>query len=273
VVAGALVFGGLTYPAVAPPVAPLTGAGLVALATALLPRIAWLATVPALVAWLALGAGLDGAALVAAVALAPTPLLLPRAGATWSLPALAPLLGTIALAPAFAGVAGLASTTARRAGLGAAGYLWLAAAEALTGARLLYGAPIAVSPPEDWTASLPDALTDALVPFVSTPALAPALLWALFAALVPLAVRGRSFRPDLARGAVWASALASALVALGDALGGTGAGSDPRGAVLGPLLALALVLGVSALRRARFIGPSTRGEHPPIGAMGSPDVA
>jgi eukaryotic-like serine/threonine-protein kinase len=273
VAAGALVLAALSDPAVAPPVAPVTGAAVVALATALLPRVAWLATTLALVAWLALGAGLDGAALVVMVALAPTPLLLLRAGPAWSLPALAPLLGAIALAPAFAALAGLASTVVRRAGLGAAGYLWLAAAEALAGERFLYGAPAAVPSPEGWTASLPDALTDVLLPFVSTPALAPALVWAVFAALVPLAVRGWSLGADLARGAVWAAALASALLALGDVLAAADAGSDPHGAVLGPILGIAVVLGISTLRRARFDRPGVRDEHPPVAAMGSPDVA
>jgi hypothetical protein len=271
--AGALVLAALELPSTAPPVAPVSAAAAVAVASALLPRIAWFTTAAVLATWLALGAGLDGAALVALLAVLPTPLLLPRAGTAWSMPAAAPLLGTIALAPAFVAVAGLASTTLRRAALGAAGFLWLAAAEALSGEKLLYGAPAAVPAAGTWTASLPTALTEAVAPFVFIPALAPALLWALFAALAPLAVRGRSPGADLARGAVWAAALATALLALGEVVVGSGGGSDPRGGVLGPIVAVVLLLAVKSVRGVPFEAVDTHGERPPATRMSRADVA
>ena len=107
-----------------------------ALLVALLPRVGWLLSALFVCGWLGTPeADRAGTALVLAAALAPTPLLLPRAGLLWSVPALAPLLGAVALAPLFVGVAALASTAWRRAGLAAAGFLWLAVAEVLTGRR------------------------------------------------------------------------------------------------------------------------------------------
>jgi len=258
--AGALILAALGLPAAHPPVSAVPSAAAGALAVALLPRVAWLAVAIALLAWLAAGAGLDGAALLVLAALLPTPLLLARAGRAWSLPVLAPLLGVVALAPAFVGVAGLAGTSARRAGLGAAGFLWLAAAEALSAERLLFGAPAEVPPPAAWEGSLAAAATVAVPPFVLTPALVPALVWALFAALVPLAVRGRSLGLDLARGSLWAAGLVVTQLALGDLV--DPGGLDARGAVVGPVAALLFALLATAVRSG-FREPSERPGHPP----------
>jgi serine/threonine protein kinase len=271
--AGGLVLAALGVGSVEAPVAPVPAAAAVAAAVALLPRIAWLLAATAAIAWIALGAGLDGAAALIVLPVLATPLLLPRAGTAWSVPALAPLLGTIAIAPAFVAVAGLARTPARRAGLGAAGYLWLAGAEALTGDPLLFGAPPAVPGPAAWEGSLPTALTEAVLPFLSTPALLPALAWGLFAALLPLAVRGRSLKLDLVRGLVWAAGLIAVLLTLGDLLASGGAGLDTRGAELGPLVGLALAVGVTTLRSGARESPRDRGDWPPADAMGRPIVA
>ena len=113
-----------------------------------------------------------------AAAAAPIPLLLPRAGLLWSVPALAPLLGTIALAPAFVGVAALAPTPARRAGLAAAGLWWLLLAEALTGKALLFGSPDGTVTRGDWDGSISARGRDALRAARHAPALAPVLAWA-----------------------------------------------------------------------------------------------
>src|SRR5215207_1229997 len=101
-----------------PSFSALAAAGIAAVATAVLPRIGWLLAVIGLCAWLiSPEADSQGTALVVAAAAAPVPFLLPRAGLLWSVPVLAPLLGIIALAPAFVGVAALAPTRARRGGL------------------------------------------------------------------------------------------------------------------------------------------------------------
>ena len=107
-----------------PSFSAFAAAGIAAAATAVLPRIGWLLAVIGLCGWLVSPeADRQGTALLLLAAAAPIPLLLPRAGLLWSVPVLAPLLGTIALGPAFVGVAALASTPARRAGLAAAGSL------------------------------------------------------------------------------------------------------------------------------------------------------
>ena len=137
-----------------PSFSPFAAAGLAAVATAVLPRLGWLVALVGLCGWLASPeAGRQGTALVLLAAAAPVPFLLPRAGVLWSVPVVAPLLGTIALAPAFIGIAALATTPARRAGLAAAGLWWLLLGELLTGRALLFGAPDAVLPRANWQGS------------------------------------------------------------------------------------------------------------------------
>jgi eukaryotic-like serine/threonine-protein kinase len=271
--AAALVAATFSVIGVEPPVSAATAAGTSAVAAAVLPRSAWLVTAGGLLAWAVVGAGLDGAALVALAPLAATPLLLPRAGAAWSLPALAPLLGTIGLGPAFAALAGLASTSFRRAGLAAAGALWLVAAEAMSGERLFQGAPAAVPAPSSWVGSVSAAATQVLPPLAAPGVLAPALVWGAAAVLLPLAVRGRAPLPDLGRGALWAGGLIAAGLALADVAGLDGAAGEPRGAVAGPLLGLVAGLLVTRVRRGPYEAPPGVRERPPADAFGAPPVA
>ncbi len=242
--AGLLVLAALERLGPEPPFSPLAAAVGVAVVTALLPRIGWLAAALGVCAWLASPeAGREGTALVLGAALAPVPLLLPRAGHLWSAPALAPLLGTVALAPAFAGLAALAwkrgsrlGGTVRAAALGAVGFLWIAVAEVLTGDALLFGIPDGVTPRSDWEGSLSAAASHALSPLIEGPALAPAPAFALFAALLPLLVRGRFAALDLVAAGAWAAGLAASLTALGNLLAATTELDQARGAVAGALL-------------------------------------
>ena len=187
-----------------PSFSAFAAAGIAAAATAVLPRIGWLLAVIGLCGWLVSPeADRQGTALLLLAAAAPIPLLLPRAGLLWSVPVLAPLLGTIALGPAFVGVAALASTPARRAGLAAAGLWWLVLGEALTGRALLFGSPDGTLPRGDWEGSISAAAADALQPLATTPALAPVLAWVAVAIALPVVVRGRWLAVDLAgRGAL-----------------------------------------------------------------------
>jgi hypothetical protein len=248
--AGSLVLVALEALGPPPPLSPLVAAAVAAAVTGLLPRLGWIAAALGVCGWLASPeAGREGTALVLAAGLAPVPLLLPRAGHLWSLPAVAPLLGTAALAPAFVGVASLASNAWRRAGLAAAGCLWVAVAEVVTGETLLFGIPDGAAPRGDWEGSLGRAATDALAPLVMSPALAPLAVGALFAVLLPAAVRGRFLALDLAAGLAWAAGLVAALAAVGDLLAATTAIDHARGAVAGALLgALAVVVAAAAAR-------------------------
>jgi hypothetical protein len=244
--AGVLVLVALIGLGPQPPFSPAAAAGAAALVTALLPRAGWLAAALAVCGWLASpDAGRAGTALVLLAALAPVPLMLPRAGLTWSLPALAPLLGAIALAPAFVGVAALVRGTWRRAALAASGFLWLAVAEVLTGDSLLFGIPDGTLARTDWQGSITDAASHALYPLISSPALAPAIVWAALAPLLPLVVRGRFLGLDLLAAAVWAAALVAALAGLGDLLASVTALDQARGAAVGSILAALVVLGAA----------------------------
>ena len=215
VAAGALALGALVWLGHAAAVAAPAAAVVLALVLAL-PRLGWLAALAAGLGWTALGPSeAGGSALVAASALAPTAVLLPAAGALWSLAALAPLLGAVGLAPAFPALAGLVHGALRRAGLGAAGFLWLAGAELLSG-RTLLGAGAGAGAGAGWQGSPARAASEALWPALTSGRLGPALGWALFAALLPLVVRGRSLVLDLAGAAAWALLLALAQAWLAD---------------------------------------------------------
>jgi eukaryotic-like serine/threonine-protein kinase len=248
VLGGVLVLAALESLGPEPSFSVLAATAAAALAIALLPRIGWLLAVAGVCIWLASPeADRQGTALMVAAAAAPVPLLLPRAGLLWSLPVLAPLLGTIALAPAFVGVAALAQTAWRRAGLAAAGCLWLVIGEAVTGEALLFGAPDGTLPRGDWEGSFTGAASNALEPLLTTPALGPVLIWAAFAALLPLAVRGRWIALDLIGAGLWTAGLIAAQVALGDVLAADVALEQARGAVAGPIVAALVVLSVSRI--------------------------
>ena len=241
--AGALVLGSILGLGPDPSFSPLAAAALAAGATAVLPRIGWLLAVIALCAWLVSpDADRQGTALVLAAAAAPVPFLLPRAGYLWSVPVVAPLLGTIALAPGFVGIAALAPTPARRAGLAAAGLWWLVLGEALTGRALLFGSPGGTLPRGDWEGSISAAAADALQPLVTTPALAPVLAWAAAAVVLALVVRGRWPSVELVGAGACAAGLIAAHVALGDALAADLALDHARGAVAGSIAAALVVV-------------------------------
>ena len=248
--AGALVLAAMEGLAPSAPASATALAGAAAVLVALLPRIGWLTAAVALCVWLA-SPEVDrtGTALVLGFALGAVPLLLPRAGLLWSVPVLAPVLGVIALAPLFVGVAALASTAWRRAGLAAAGFLWLAAAEIATGRELLFGVADGTLERAAWESSFADAAGDALYPLVSSPALAPTAVWALFAAVFGLLARGRWATLDLLIAAAWVVGLVAAHGALGDLLAATTELPKARGAVAGAALAgLVAVSGVLIAR-------------------------
>jgi hypothetical protein len=216
----------------APPVAPLTGALAVGLATLLLPRLAWLALAAATTTWLFTEVP-DRAWLVLGAAL-PVPLLLRRAApATWSLSAAAPLLALGAVGGAFPALAARAGSVPRRAIVGALGAWWLLLAEAATGRHLLLGAP----------ADAADGGTDALVAIVTSPTIALLGVWAAGAAVLPYVVRGRLLVADIVLAIAWAAGLAIATqAAIGGAL---------RGLIVGAIAAAAVAVILRASPDAR----------------------
>jgi hypothetical protein len=246
--AGGIVLGVLSSLAPDPTFSATAAAGIAAIAVALLPRIAWLVVAAALCGWLVSPeADRQGTALVLAAAVVPIPLLLPRAGLLWSVPILAPLLGAVGLGPVFVGLAALAPTPWRRAGLAAGGFLWLAVAEVITGKSLLFGIPDGALPRAEWQGSISAAASDALGPLLTGPALAPAIVWAAFAVLLPLVVRGRWLAVDLVGAGLWAAGLVVALTAVGDMLAATTALGEARGALAGAIGAGLVVVAVSQI--------------------------
>jgi hypothetical protein len=206
-----------------------------AVAVGLLPRLGWLAASIGVVGWLG-SELLDGTALVVGLALAVVPVALLRAGRLWSMPAAAPLLGVIGLGPAFVGAAGLASTAWRRAGLGTAGFAWLATAELLSGRELLLGVPGDAESRGHWAGSLSGAVSDAIGPVLLSPAVLPVVAWAAFAAVLPLLVRGRSLPFDVLGALVWAAGLAAAHRGIAQLASGTVALDEARGATAGAVI-------------------------------------
>jgi eukaryotic-like serine/threonine-protein kinase len=241
--AGGLVLACILTLAPDPSFSPFAAAGVAAAATALLPRLGWMLAVIGLCGWLVSSeADRQGTALVLAAAALPVPFLLPRAGFLWSVPVAAPLLGTIALGPAFIGIGALASTATRRVGLAVAGLWWLVLGEALTGNELLFGSPDGTMARSTWEGSISAAASDALSPLLTTPALAPALVWAAGAVLLALAVRGRWLGVDLLGAGLCAAALVAAHVALGDVLAADVALDHARGGVAGSVGAALVVV-------------------------------
>jgi len=248
VLAFAACAGALTLVVPSTSVSPFVPAAAVALLVAAAPRAGWLAAAAALVTWLAIPAtGLAGTALVLGVALATTPLLLASAAGLWSAAAIAPLAGAAGLACAYIGVAGLAATVVRRAALGAAGAIWLVACERVSGKTLLFGRPPGAASAQAWERSPGAAAHEVLYPLATSARLAPLAVWALFAAILPIFVRGRAPAVDVAGAAIWAVGL----VAAHRWLASVGGYPDARGIVAGAILAATVALAVARRRRQR----------------------
>ena len=234
------------------PAIPLPFAALAAvILVALLPRAGWLICALATVGLVAFGTyPRPGAALVVLVGVLLAPLLLRRDGRAWSLPAAAPALGLFGLAVAYPALAGRAPRLAARAALGLAGGCWLVLAEPLFGRALLFGTAAGIGPRGRWDGGGSIAAGDVLAPTVTSGALLVAVVWALFAAVLPWLVRGRSLAGDVTGAAAWAGALAAVTAMLGASLGDRVTHAEPRGLVAG-----ALVAGVVAVaRRSRPAG-------------------
>lgn len=169
-----------------------------------LARIGALAAIFGAVAWLALGAGRPGAALVVALLVAPIPLLLDRPP-YWVLPALAPLLGALGIAPLYPALAALAPTAGRRFALGLLGFAWLAMAESLLDRTLLFGTVAAA--PSGWTTSAGVAAGDLLGALVAPDMLLAALTWGVAAAVLGYLLRGRMVALEMLGVLVWAAGL------------------------------------------------------------------
>ncbi|MFN8160382.1 MAG: serine/threonine-protein kinase [Solirubrobacterales bacterium] len=146
------------------------------------PRLGYLFGLGSLAAWLSLAAGSPGVSVLLVAVALPAGLLVSGTGRSLMLPAAAPLLGAVGLAPLFPVLAAMAARRRDRAVLAATGFLWIAAAELVLGRELLFGPGVDL--PEGWRSSASAALTDALWPLLTQPAfVARAAIWSAAALL------------------------------------------------------------------------------------------
>jgi hypothetical protein len=231
---------------------PAAAAVIVVLTVALLPRLGWIASTLVLCGWLASPAGArDGMAAVLLAVCLPVPFLLARSPASWSVPGFAPLLAAAGAGPAYAAVAGQATTWGRRAALGAIGWLWIAVAEAAIRAPLVFGLADGQRERSYWMHDGWRALSHAVAPAFASATALTALAFAVAAAVLPVLVRGLRLPLDLIAAGLWAGALYAALAGL-EQLAGTGV--HARGAATGALLAAAIAVAAAAYRRSRHEG-------------------
>ena len=162
--------------------------------------LGWLATAAAAIVAAGSRAPAARALVAAAARAAPVPLLLRRRGTTWSVPALAPLLGLAGLAGAYPALAGRARG-------------WFDARRARRARRLVGAAGRAVcSRARDALIGRRATATRARVDGVARAArrggaLLYAAVWALAALLLPWLVRGRWLALDVVAASAWAAAL------------------------------------------------------------------
>jgi hypothetical protein len=223
----------------AAPLAPVTTALLAAAAVLLAPRLGAVTSVFALAA-LAVAEGHAGAGLMLVAVAAITLLLLLGAPSLWPVPAGAVALGVLGLGLAWPAVVGCSPLPAvRRAGLAAAGLVWVAAAGALMRAPILWR-PHRL--PGSWAGSLPIALHQVLIPAAHATA-AAAIVWAAAAAALPLLVRLRRPEAAIVLIAIWSGVTASAT--------GAALAAPLHGAVAGAVLGGALAAAVPFARLLR----------------------
>ncbi len=201
VLAGWLAAHVLSQAPLAPAATALAAAGLMLL----VPRLGFALSAAALIL-VAVIQGHAGDALVIAFGVLLAVALAPRGRPPWSLSIGAPLLGALGLAGAWPAVAARWSSARGRAVLGATGWLWLALGSRLAGHTLYVQVP--GGPPHSlWSASPYEAMHHVLGGLISSGALAPAPVWGLAAAVLPLLVGRRSLVLDLVAVAAWAGAL------------------------------------------------------------------
>jgi hypothetical protein len=168
---------------------------LVALLTLLRPRGGYLVAATGLATWLAIVAGRPGAGLVLAAIALPPAFLLGGSGRLLVVPAAAPALGVLGIAPCFPLLASLAERRRDRVVLAVTGYVWLVVAEVVLRRELLLGA--GVEPPRGWQESARAGLGDVLIPLATQPRfLAGLLVWSAVALLAGLLLgAAKALRP------------------------------------------------------------------------------
>ena len=233
------------------PVAPFAVALLAATLVAALPRVGWFVVVSGAATWLSIE-GRTGAGVVVVLGGLLPPLLGPRRGTAWALPAGALALGAAGLAGAWPALAARRRGVWARAALGAAGWTWTLLGTALSGVDLYLQAAPGSPPSSEWTRSAGDTVRRVLEPLISSGALAPAVVWAGAAVILPWIVRGRSLAVDFVLASAWASGLVAATYAALRVAHGSLARAPLPDAVLGGVAAFAIAIAPSVVRTCRM---------------------
>ena len=143
---------------------------------------------------------------------------LPRDGAIWALPVLAPVLALVGCTLAWPAIAGQARSGAHRAALGALGVWWIALAEPLARRTLLLGDVPGAPGRHVWEGSSGSALDGIVGGAIGHGVPLIALVWAIAAWSLPLLVRGWNLAIDLVLVTGWAAGLAAATLAAAQSL-------------------------------------------------------
>jgi hypothetical protein len=121
----------------------------------------------------------------------------------------------------------------------------------ISGTNLYLQAPPGSLPIDRASRSVTLTFNHVLEPLVTSGALAPAVVWAGAAVILPWAVRGRSAAVDFVLASAWAAALVAATYAALRTVHGSLAGATLRHAVVGGVVAFTIVLAPSILRTFR----------------------
>ena len=221
------------------PLAPLGAGVIVAVAVVLFPRLGWIAAAATGCTALML-AGDAGAVLLLAPALLLPVMLLPHRPRSWPVAVMAPALAALGLAGAWPALAARASCVWQRAALGAVGWIWLLLAGPLAGAGLYTRLPHEIPSRAIWTTSAHEAARHVITPLLGSAMLAPALVWALGALILPGFTAPRSPRARITLAGAWSLILvlgSVSVLALAHAPASISFGQAALGALAGALLA------------------------------------
>ncbi len=156
---------------------------LVAMLALLSPRLGFLAAGLGLAAWLNFSADLAGAAFAAILLIAVPSALVRGSGRILAIIPVAPLMGTVGLAPAVPAAAALAINRRDRVTVAVAGLTLTALAEAATGRGLLFAR--FAEAPSGWEKSVPAFMSDLFIPVVTSSTYLVALaVWLAIAVLL-----------------------------------------------------------------------------------------
>ncbi len=234
-------------------------AAAVTASVAVLPRAGWLISMLAAITATA-GSGNSGEAVVLAATLLPCAPLMWRLPEWWSVPSLAPLLGSPGFAGAWPAIASFSDGIWLRFVAGAVGAWQIGCAELLLGRTLLGGPPAKADASAVWASNPSAAVEHGLLPLLQGPLPAVAAVWGVGAAVLPMVVKGKNAVKDAIAGACWAVVIGLATA--------TVSGGLSRGVLAGALAGAAVAVALRGIPRLSTAEPE-EGPRTMIGRLRS----